>query len=135
MRAVPHELPPVGLRWTLGDVSERGFEALRLSIDSNSGIRGLQPGFDLDAALRAALATRRSRSGAPLKLDSELDEQGLQVAALSLAMPLRLVTLREVTICSPFHPHLPQLGECGAHFVGLNARHLPWDCYDRPADA
>src|SRR4051812_44656347 len=25
-------LPPIGLRWTMGDVSERGFEALRLSI-------------------------------------------------------------------------------------------------------
>ena len=38
-------------------------------------------------------------------------------------------------ICSPFHPHRPEPGRCGAHFVGLNARHLAWNYYDRPADA
>ena len=26
------------------------------------------------------------------------------------------------------------LGRCGAHFVGLNARHIAWNYYDRPAD-
>ena len=44
------------------------------------------------------------------------------------------MTLDEVTICSPFWPHLPHLGRCGAHFVGTNARHIPWNYYDRPAD-
>jgi hypothetical protein len=23
---------------------------------------------------------------------------------------------------------------CGAHFVGLNLKHIAWDYYDRPAD-
>jgi hypothetical protein len=44
------------------------------------------------------------------------------------------VTLEEVTVCSPFHPHLPHLGRCGAHFVGLNARTIAWDYCGRPAD-
>lgn len=101
----------------------------------NAGIRGLPPGFDLDAALREVLAARRSRTGGRLRFESELDEQGLQTAALSRVAPLALVSLREVTVCSPFHPHLPELGRCGAHFVGLNARHIAWDYYDRPADA
>lgn len=101
----------------------------------NSGIRGLPPGFALAPALQQVIATRERQLGHPLAFDSELDEQGLQGAALSLARPLRLVRLEEVTVCSPFHPHLPHLGRCGAHFVGLNGRHLPWDYYDRPADA
>jgi len=29
--------------------------------------------------------------------------------------------------------HLPGLGRCGAHFVGLNARQLPWTMDGRPA--
>jgi hypothetical protein len=100
----------------------------------NAGIRGLPPGFDLAAALREAIATRAASAGAPVRFGSELDEQGLQVAALSLAGRLHVVTLDEVSVCSPFHPHLPELGRCGAHFVGLNARHLDWDYYGRPAD-
>lgn len=94
----------------------------------NAGIRGLPPGFDLAAALRTVLDRR------PVLLRSELDEQGLQTAALSLQRPPLLVSIDEVTICSPFWPHRPHLGRCGAHFVGLNARHLPWRYYDRPAD-
>jgi hypothetical protein len=102
----------------------------------NSGIRGLPPGFDLAEVLRDAIAVRQGNTGAaPPVLRSELDEQGLQAAALSLAAPLRLVRLAEVSVCSPFHPHLPWLGKCGAHFVGLNARHIAWDYYERPADA
>jgi hypothetical protein len=66
-------------------------------------------------------------------LDSELDEQGLQVAALSLNGARFVVDADDVTICSPFYPHRPELGRFGAHFVGLNSRVLPWLYYDRPA--
>jgi hypothetical protein len=44
------------------------------------------------------------------------------------------VTLEEVTICSPFHPHQSHLGTCGAHFVGINSRGTPWAYYGKPAD-
>jgi hypothetical protein len=93
----------------------------------NSGIRGTPPGLDLAAALARVLAER------PVALNSELDEQGLQIAALSLDRAPLVVTTEEVSICSPFPPHQPQLGRCGAHFVGLNARDLPWRYYGRPA--
>jgi hypothetical protein len=93
----------------------------------NCGIRGLPPDFDLEAALRWALAR------VPTRLTSELDEQGLQVAALSNFGTIGVVTLDEVTICSPFPPHLPGLGRCGAHFVGLNAHEIPWSYLGRPA--
>jgi hypothetical protein len=95
----------------------------------NSGIRGTPSGFDLADAMGRVLA-----AGAP-RLDSELDEQGLQVAALSIDGPPLVVRTEEVTICSPFWPHQPHLGSCGAHFVGLNARHIPWNYYDRPGTA
>jgi hypothetical protein len=93
----------------------------------NSGIRGLPRGFDLEGALRRVLKAR------PVTLVSELDEQGLQVAALSQDRSPLVVTVDEVTICSPFPPHRPGLGGAGAHFVGLNARALPWRYDDRPA--
>lgn len=93
----------------------------------NSGLRGTPPGFDLEAALARVLELR------PAPLDSELDEQGLQIAALSLDRAPLVVTTEEVSICSPFYPHQPEPGRCGAHFVGLNARELPWRWYDRPA--
>jgi hypothetical protein len=93
----------------------------------NSGIRGLPPGFDLAGALGRVLESQ------PAALDSELDEQGLQVAALSLDAEPVVVRTAEVTICSPFPPHQPHLGRSGAHFVGLNAREIPWRYYDRPA--
>lgn len=89
---------------------------------------GLPPGFDLGKALHGLLADR------PARLSSELDEQGLQVAALSRSCLPLVIGLDEVTICSPFHPHLPDLGRCGAHFVGLNVKHIAWDYYGRPAD-
>lgn len=160
----------LGIRWTIGDVNPRGFEALRLSIwgtwslfgafaplqcfpdrrelaldndvilwdmpealaawlaDSspescllaedvtsslgqfgsmcgaralNTGIRGLPAGFDLEERLRAVLDVH------PVTLVSELDEQGLQVAALSWTRPPHVVSVHDVTICSPFPPHLP----------------------------
>jgi len=93
----------------------------------NTGIRGLPPGFDLEAALLTVLEAH----GVPLR--SELDEQGLQVVALDLGREAHVVSTDEVTICSPFWPHQPHLGRAGAHFVGLNARALPWRYYERPA--
>lgn len=94
----------------------------------NTGIRGLPPGFDLERRFSLLL----SRSG--VRLDSELDEQGLQVAALIAESPL-VVTLADVPICSPFPPHLSELGEHGAHFVGLNTRRLSFcEFAGRPAE-
>jgi hypothetical protein len=93
----------------------------------NSGIRGVAAGFDLEAALREVLCRR------PVTLESETDEQGLQIAALSLWREPLLVSTDAVTICSPFYTHQQHLGECGAHFVGLNAHRMPWDYYGRPA--
>ncbi len=95
----------------------------------NFGIRGLPPGFDLEAPLRQVLDEH------PVVMTSELDEQGLQAAALAHAGSPRVVRTDEVTICPPFPPHVPHLGRCGAHFVGLNAKELPWDLDGRPAVA
>lgn len=93
----------------------------------NSGIRGLPPRFDIGHAM---LETLRDH---PVTLTSELDEQGLQVAAISRYAPPHVVTVDDVSICSPFPPHRPEFGRCGAHFVGLNARSLPWELNGRPA--
>lgn len=93
----------------------------------NSGIRGLPAGFDLGGALRRILSL------VPGLMSSELDEQGLQMAALARALPLRVVGTDDVAICSPFPPHAPTLGRCGAHFVGLNSKGLPWSYEGRPA--
>ncbi|MDZ5696470.1 hypothetical protein [Chelativorans sp. M5D2P16] len=91
------------------------------------GIRGLPPGYDLGEALQTVLRDH------PLPLRSELDEQGLEAVALDREKPAHIVPTEEVTICSPFWPQQPYLGRAGAHFVGLNARHLPWTWYGRPA--
>lgn len=97
------------------------FASLCGTAPRNSGIRGLPPGFDLEAALAAMLRAH------PVQLVSELDEQGLQVAALSQCRPPAVVPVSDVSICSPFPPHAPDLGRCGAHFVGLNvARPRPY---------
>jgi hypothetical protein len=93
----------------------------------NLGIRGLPPEFDLAAALEIILRE------IPAELNSELDEQGLQLAALSLGANPLAVSLDDVAVCSPFPPHLPHLGRCGAHFVGLNSRRLPWTLGGREA--
>jgi hypothetical protein len=93
----------------------------------NAGIRGIPPGFDLVGEMQALLREH------PVVMTSELDEQGLHVASVSRRSRPALVTLDEVSICSPFPPHLSQLGRCGAHFVGLNDHWLPWDYYGRPA--
>ncbi len=105
------------------------FETLCGPAPRNSGIRGLPPGFDYAAALRAVINEH------PVVMTSELDEQGLQTAALQRALPMLVVTTEEVSICSPFPPHQPEPGRCGAHFVGQNARTLPWSSDGRPAVA
>lgn len=110
------------------------FTDLRPAEPRSAGIRGLPPGFDLERALQRILEQRFSRTDGPPEVSSELDEQGLQTAALSIHAPTMAVTRDEVTVCLPFQPHLPYLGRCGAHFVGLNARHIPWDYHNRPAD-
>ncbi|HEU4643130.1 MAG TPA: hypothetical protein VFS44_11810 [Gemmatimonadaceae bacterium] len=93
----------------------------------NSGIRGLPPGFDLAVAIAGVLREH------PAPISSELDEQGLQVAAVARAGAQWVVGIDEVSICSPFPPHQPELGRCGAHFVGVNVRHAPWELDGRPA--
>lgn len=93
----------------------------------NTGIRGLPPHHDL---LRALLRILQQQ---PVQLRSELDEQGLQAAALDLDNPAHIVSTHDVSICSPFWPHQFDLGKAGAHFVGLNSRALPWSYDDRPA--
>lgn len=93
----------------------------------NAGIRGIPPGFDLERNFRALLAEKKRRDGKPLVMSSEQDEQGLQAAMVERFGKPRIVRVDEVSICSPFPPHLPHLGRCGAHFVGTNARQLSWD--------
>ena len=93
----------------------------------NSGIRAIPADFDYEAAMAEMLTE------AAVTLDSELDEQGLQIAALSRGTDPLVVTTDEVSICSPFPPHYYGLGACGAHFVGLNAREVPWSFCGRPA--
>lgn len=103
------------------------FESLCPPDPRNSGIRGLSPGFNIEEALLDVLDAH------PVTLVSELDEQGLQVAALWRHSVSHIVTVEEVTICSPFPPHYDYLGRCGAHFVGLNVKTLPWEIEGRPA--
>ncbi|HLV67383.1 MAG TPA: hypothetical protein VKY73_16290 [Polyangiaceae bacterium] len=103
------------------------FSALCGPRPMNLGIRGIPPGLDLGDALATLLREH------PCVLESELDEQGLQVAAVSRVPPLFVIPIDEVTICSPFPPHLPHLGRRGAHFVGLNSKALPWSYEGRPA--
>jgi hypothetical protein len=103
------------------------FAAITRPEPRNTGMRGFPPGYDPGAALAKVLA------GHPVVLRSELDEQGLQAVAFDLGRPAHIVSTGEVTICSPFWPQQPYLGSAGAHFVGLNARSLPWSYYDRPA--
>lgn len=93
----------------------------------NAGIRGLPPGFPLEEVMTGLLREN------PVVMTSELDEQGLQIAAVSRRGPPAVVPVDQVSICSPFWPHIPHPGTHGAHFVGLNEHHLPWDYYGRPA--
>lgn len=135
------EQPAAIRRWLEGDDPDRRvfaedvqrclgqFDAFCGEGARNSGIRGLPPGFDYERRLRALLEEH------PVVMTSELDEQGLQAATLDRAGKLEIVTVDEVAICSPFPPHRPNLGRCGAHFVGLNAQSLPWSLKGRPATA
>ena len=86
----------------------------------NAGIRGLPPHFPFEDTLERLLRQ------VPSTLNSELDEQGLQVAAVSTFCQPEVVSIEDVTICSPFPPHRRDLGRCGAHFCGLNTRHYAW---------
>ncbi len=104
------------------------FDAVAPAGRINSGIRGLPPGFPLGTELQAVL----HGMGDKAVLRSELDEQGLQAAALGHGGPMLRVRTDEVSICSPFWPRQPELGTCGAHFVGLNSKSIPWNYYDRP---
>jgi hypothetical protein len=94
----------------------------------NAGIRGLPPRFPLQESIERLLPQ------IPSRLNSELDEQGLQVAAMSTYCPPEVVSIDDVTICSPFPPHRRELGRCGAHFCGLNARHYAWQLEGRYAE-
>jgi hypothetical protein len=94
----------------------------------NAGIRGLPPDYPLEALLGQLVHE------VPTVLSSELDEQGLQVAAASMLKRPAVVGIEDVTICSPFPPHRPELGRCGAHFCGLNARHYAWQLEGRHAE-
>lgn len=93
----------------------------------NSGIRGLPPRFDAEKKLQELLKT------AGVALRSETDEQGLQVALVTREKH-RLVRLDEVSICGYFRPHLLDLGRCGAHFVGVNAKRLPFEWNGKPGE-
>ena len=104
------------------------FDAVAPAGRINSGIRGLPPGFRLEAELQSVLQA----IGPDVLLRSELDEQGLQATALGRARTMLRVLTDEVTICSPFWPRQPELGTCGAHFVGLNSKTIPWNYFDRP---
>jgi hypothetical protein len=104
-----------------------GFADLTRPEPRNTGIRGLPPGYDLEAALARVLAEHRR------PLASELDEQGLEVVAMERDKPLTIVPTEDVTICSPIWPHQPWMGRCGAHFVGLNTHDLGYEYFGRPA--
>jgi hypothetical protein len=100
----------------------------------NAGIRGLPPHGKMTSALKEAIDEPGRVSGTQIRLVSEIGEQGLQAAAITRLQPLHLVKTSEVSICSPLWPRSPELGTCGAHFVGMNARHIDFDYYGRPAD-
>jgi len=93
----------------------------------SSRIRGVPPSFDLGREVETILA----REGDCLR--SRLDEQGLEIAAVTRQRRTHLVPLAEVPICSPFPPHALEIGTCGARFVGLDARCQPWSLAGRAA--
>lgn len=85
----------------------------------NAGIRGVPLGFDAEVRLREIVA----RYG--MQMTHDCDEQGLQVALVA-SEKHRVVSLDEVAICGYFRPHRLEFGSCGAHFVGVNSKQLPW---------
>lgn len=131
-------LPDTVRRWLAGDAASLLAEDVRcafgqfgdeLTQPRNCGIVGLPPGFDYEAALTGVL-DRRSN----VLLSSELDEQGLQAVALQGCSNCLAIPTEDVSICSPFYPGTFNFGRCGAHFVGINTHHIPWEYYGRPAD-
>ncbi|HZY62968.1 MAG TPA: hypothetical protein VFE38_10605 [Edaphobacter sp.] len=110
------------------------FDALCPPGKFNAGIRGLAPGVNLEDALAIVLRKVTMQQGYRFRLVSEIEEQGLQAALICRQRPLFLVRTDEVSLCSPFWPRSPKFGTHGAHFVGMNAQHIPWNYYDRPAD-
>lgn len=108
-------------------IGHRQFTHLAGDEPRNSGIRGTPAGFDLGQAIAAVLEEQ------PVRLESELDEQGLQIAAMLRDSEPLVVRTGDVSICSPFPPHQPDTGRYGAHFVGLNAHGYDWDFHGRPA--
>ena len=111
------------------------FDALCPPGAFNAGIRGLAPGQNLELPLQDVMQSVAIECGGQVQLLVEIEEQGLQAAAIHRLRPVLLVKTTEVSICSPFWPRSPDLGTCGAHFVGMNAQHTPWNYYDRPADS
>lgn len=93
----------------------------------NAGIRGLPPGLDFAAMIKEVLHAN------PSPLRGQVDEQGLQVAAVRRAGRPHVVPVREVTICSPFPPRHSHLGRSGAHFVDLNVCDPAFRMGGRPA--
>ncbi len=89
----------------------------------NSGIVGLPPGST------TSWPCGTLSSAAPCS-----SKQGMQAATLSRLPVCLAVPESDVSICSPSYPGTRELGRCGAHFVGLNTRHIPWSYYGRPAD-
>jgi hypothetical protein len=101
----------MGLRWTIGDVSQSGFEALRLSIWSASNLFGDQAeyaacvnGITLKCAREKAgevpdcLRWLRSEEFIPQWLDSHVDKEMAEGVAWKLC-PIRLFpNLYELTI-------------------------------------
>lgn len=110
------------------------FDALCPPGNFNAGIRGLAPNVDLAPALESVLRDVATDKRPGFRVISEIEEQGLQAAAICRVQPLYMVGASEVSLCSPFWPRSPHFGSCGAHFVGMNAPHIPWNYYDRPAD-
>jgi hypothetical protein len=97
----------------------------RIPGNFNGGLRGLPPGFNLAEVLRGLLEGAEHYS-------CEMDEQGLIVAALTQDAHA-VIQMADISICSPFPPHVSWIGQHGAHFVGLNAKAFDWSYYDRPA--
>jgi hypothetical protein len=90
-------------------------------------ILGLPPGFDFDAAMAQILDATRGT------LSSELEVNGLQVAAVTDSGQAHVVSSEDVSICSPFSPDWPHLGRFGAQFMRLEPRRVDFHHEGRPA--
>jgi hypothetical protein len=109
------------VRSCYGKFAERCPEQAR-----NSGMTGFPPGWNIEAGLKRMLHD--------IQLCSELDEQGLQVAMITVE-PHRVVGVEEVSISGYFRPHLLELGSCVAHFVGVNVKRSRSMWQGRPVSA